>query len=182
MRMGFILSFLFLLLMTGVIFGWPNMVYCFPAPGDNVVGLGSSIGRVWAIDDSTLQIYELDNYDGNILNQFPVLGTTHPTGLAWGDSVLYYADGGTAILHAMSDDGSYLGSCDFSDSGIISIRGLGFNNYYPNLPEAVLIADDGSEVEVLGLGISVIALNLGMYIAAPALIGFKVNKIIKSRK
>ena len=44
------------------------------------------------------------------------------------------------------------------------------------------LADQGSEAEVLGLGISVIALNLGMYIAAPALIGFKVNKIIKSRK
>ena len=44
------------------------------------------------------------------------------------------------------------------------------------------LADEGSEVEVLGLGISVIALNLGMYIAAPALIGFKVNQIIKSRK
>jgi hypothetical protein len=44
------------------------------------------------------------------------------------------------------------------------------------------LADEGSESEVLGLGISVIALNLGMYIAAPALIGFKVNKIIKSRK
>jgi hypothetical protein len=44
------------------------------------------------------------------------------------------------------------------------------------------LADNGSEAEVLGLGISVIALNLGMYIAAPALIGFKVNKIIKSRK
>ena len=44
------------------------------------------------------------------------------------------------------------------------------------------LADDGSEVEVLGLGISVIALNLGMYIAAPALIGFKVNQIIKSKK
>ena len=44
------------------------------------------------------------------------------------------------------------------------------------------LADEGSEVEVLGLGISVIALNLGMYIAAPALIGFKVNQVIKSRK
>jgi len=44
------------------------------------------------------------------------------------------------------------------------------------------LADDGSESEVLGLGISVIALNLGMYIAAPALIGFKVHKHIKSRK
>jgi len=44
------------------------------------------------------------------------------------------------------------------------------------------LADDGSEAEVLGLGISVIALNLGMYIAVPALIGFKVNRHIKSRK
>ncbi len=145
MRMGFILSFLFLLLMTGVIFG-QHIVYCFPAPGDNVIGLGSSIGRVWAIDDGTLQIYELD-HSGSILNQFPVVGTTTPTGLAWGDSVLYYADGGTAILHAMSDDGSYLGSFDLSDSGIISIRGLGFNNNIdPYLPEALLITDDSMEV------------------------------------
>jgi len=44
------------------------------------------------------------------------------------------------------------------------------------------LAEDGSEVEVLGLGISVIVLNLGMYIAAPALIGFKVHNYFKSRK
>ncbi len=44
------------------------------------------------------------------------------------------------------------------------------------------LADDGSELEVLGLGLSVIALNIGMYIAAPALVGFKVNKHLKSRK
>ncbi len=44
------------------------------------------------------------------------------------------------------------------------------------------LADDGSEFDVLGLGISVIALNLGMYIAAPALIGFQVHKYFKSRK
>ncbi len=46
----------------------------------------------------------------------------------------------------------------------------------------ITLAEDGSEVEVLGLGISVIALNLGMYIAAPALIGFKVHNHFKSRK
>ena len=44
------------------------------------------------------------------------------------------------------------------------------------------LADSNSEVDVLGLGISVIALNLGMYVAAPALIGFKVNQYIKSRR
>ena len=44
------------------------------------------------------------------------------------------------------------------------------------------LADEGSEVDVLGLGLSVIALNLGMYIAVPALIGFKIHNRIKSRK
>jgi hypothetical protein len=43
------------------------------------------------------------------------------------------------------------------------------------------LADNGSESEVLGLGISVIALNLGMYIAAPALIGFKVHRYFKTK-
>ena len=44
------------------------------------------------------------------------------------------------------------------------------------------LAEDGSDAQVLGLGISVIALNLGMYIAAPTIIGFKVHKHLKSRK
>ena len=43
------------------------------------------------------------------------------------------------------------------------------------------LADEGSEAQVLGLGISVIALNLGMYIAAPAAVGFAVHKHLKSR-
>ena len=44
------------------------------------------------------------------------------------------------------------------------------------------LAEDGSEAQVLGLGISVIVLNLGMYIAAPVVVGFKVHKHLKSRK
>ncbi len=44
------------------------------------------------------------------------------------------------------------------------------------------LADEGSEEQVLGLGISVIALNLGMYIAAPAAIAFTARKHFKSRK
>ena len=43
------------------------------------------------------------------------------------------------------------------------------------------LAENGSEAEVLGLGISVILLNLGMYIAAPALVGFTIHKRLKSR-
>ena len=40
------------------------------------------------------------------------------------------------------------------------------------------LAEDGSEVEVLGLGISVIALNLAMYIAAPAVVAWQVKRRI----
>ncbi len=43
------------------------------------------------------------------------------------------------------------------------------------------LAEEGSELEVLGLGISVIALNLGMYVAAPVAIGFTSHRYIKSR-
>ena len=42
-------------------------------------------------------------------------------------------------------------------------------------------ADVGSEAEVLGLGMSVIALNLGMYVVAPALAGFTIHRRIRSR-
>ena len=44
------------------------------------------------------------------------------------------------------------------------------------------LAEDGSEAEVLGLGISVIALNLGMYITAPAAVGFAAYRYVKSRR
>jgi hypothetical protein len=43
------------------------------------------------------------------------------------------------------------------------------------------LAEDGNDAQVLGLGISVIALNLGMYIAAPAAIGFTIHRQLKSK-
>ena len=52
----------------------------------------------------------------------------------------------------------------------------------PMLSTLSIMENTNSESEVLGLGLSVIALNLGMYIAAPALIGMKIHQQIKSRK
>ena len=43
------------------------------------------------------------------------------------------------------------------------------------------LADEGSESSVLGFGISVIALNLGMYVVAPAVIGFRFKSYLKSQ-
>ena len=42
------------------------------------------------------------------------------------------------------------------------------------------LAEDGNEFQVIGLGASVIVLNLGMYIAAPALVGITIHKRLKS--
>ena len=52
----------------------------------------------------------------------------------------------------------------------------------PMLSSLAIMENAESESEVLGLGLSVIALNLGMYLAAPALIGMKVHQQIKSRE
>ncbi len=43
------------------------------------------------------------------------------------------------------------------------------------------LAEEGSESQVLALGISVIALNLGMYIAAPAVVGLKIRGHFKAK-
>ena len=42
-------------------------------------------------------------------------------------------------------------------------------------------AEDGNDAQVLGLGLSVIALNLGLYIAAPAAVGITIQRKIKSK-
>ena len=51
----------------------------------------------------------------------------------------------------------------------------------PMLSTLAIMESAETESEVLGLGLSVIALNLGMYIAAPELIAMKVNQQIRSR-
>jgi hypothetical protein len=43
------------------------------------------------------------------------------------------------------------------------------------------LAEEGNDSQVLGLGISVIALNLGMYVAAPAAIGFTIHRKLQTK-
>ena len=52
----------------------------------------------------------------------------------------------------------------------------------PMLSTLSLMENANSESEVLGFGLSVIALNLGMYIAAPAIIFYGISKKVKSVK
>ena len=52
----------------------------------------------------------------------------------------------------------------------------------PMLSSLAIMENADSESEVLGLGLSVIALNLGMYIAAPAMMFYGISKKVKSVK
>jgi hypothetical protein len=47
----------------------------------------------------------------------------------------------------------------------------------PMLSSLAIMENANSESEVLGLGLSVIALNLGMYIALPAILFVGIRKI-----
>ena len=51
----------------------------------------------------------------------------------------------------------------------------------PMLSTLAIMENANSESEVLGLGLSVIALNLGMYIVAPTVAGFAVHRRYKSQ-
>ena len=44
------------------------------------------------------------------------------------------------------------------------------------------LVDEGSETEVLGYGISIIALNLGMYIVAPIGAVFGIKRYLKGMR
>ena len=52
----------------------------------------------------------------------------------------------------------------------------------PMLSTLAIMENAESESEVLGLGLSVIVLNLGMYIAAPAMMFYGISKKVKSVK
>ena len=52
----------------------------------------------------------------------------------------------------------------------------------PMLSSLAIMENADSESEVLGLGLSVIVLNLGMYIAAPAMMFYGISKKVKSVK
>ena len=52
----------------------------------------------------------------------------------------------------------------------------------PMLSTLTVMENAETEVEVLGLGMSGIALNIGMYVAAPAMMFYGISKKIKSVK
>ncbi len=134
------MKFLFsIFLCTVTAIAWES---AFSLPDGYVTGIGTGEDMVWAVDSVTMLIYGFESeYPYDLVESLPVEGATDPVGLAWCDSVLYYAQSGTAILHGMQTNGSYIGSWDFSGYGIQEISGVGWNHDDLYTTPCFLIAD-----------------------------------------
>ena len=96
----------------------------FPAPSANISGLAFN-GLVWALDSLDCMIYGVHFWTGAPIDTVELPPLPNPAvGLAAYSNTLWFAESGTALIHAIDLDGNLIGSWDFSDSGIQSISGL----------------------------------------------------------
>ncbi len=122
----------------------------FPAPSDNITGLALNDPiEVLALDPVEGVIYKIDNWTGAVLETISLPSTPNPAvGLARGDSGIWYAEQGTALIHKIDGDGTLLATYDYSDSGVVSISGLdiGSDNHYPHPTWALYFIDSATQI------------------------------------
>ena len=99
------------------------------------------------------------------------------------DNKLMNTEAGSAFLGAFNEAyysfSPYIADMERENPYFKEIVKVGLT---PMLSTLSLMENANSESEVLGFGLSVIALNLGMYIAAPAIIFYGISKKVKSVK
>ncbi len=123
-----------------------SILTTFDVPYGYITGLATDDHLVWAIDSITCSIYGFDGWAGTMEKSFPVIGTDSPVGLAYIDSLLYFAESGTAIMYAMDTNGGYIDSWDLSSLGVQSITGLGWEHADDRYDTGILIGDIGSHI------------------------------------
>ena len=123
-----------------------SILTTFDVPYGCITGLATDESLVWAIDSVTCLIYGFDGWAGTMEESFPVIGTDSPVGLTYVDSLLYFAESGTATMHAMDTKGNYIDNWDLSSLGVQSITGLGWNHEEDRYDTGLLIADIGSHI------------------------------------
>ncbi|MBN1433686.1 hypothetical protein JW921_02930 [Candidatus Fermentibacterales bacterium] len=85
------------------------------APDTNVSGLAwSDSDMLWAVDETTDYVYEVDPDDGSVLSSFYFAhsSTYVPNGLAYGQNLVYVAawnNGTTAYIYKYTPGGAYQG-------------------------------------------------------------------------
>ncbi len=96
--------------------------WSFPAPSENISGLAG----LYVLDSLDCLIYVVEDVTGAVLDTIELPPLSNPAvGLAANTDSLWFAESGTAIIHAIDYDGNLLGSWDFSDTGIQTISGIG---------------------------------------------------------
>ncbi len=100
----------------------------FNAPCGNISGLAYAVysGHVMVLDSLMNRVYLIDDWTGTVFSiiDLPVYSSP-PVGLASMDSLIYFSESGTALVHAVDFAGNPVAVYDFSDSGPVSISGLG---------------------------------------------------------
>lgn len=99
----------------------------FPAPCSNISGLACTGNGVLVLDALELNLYRVNGWTGEVYSIVSLPGSVSmPVGLGVMDSTVYFAENGTALIHSMMLDGTYLDTWNFADSGLVSITGIDF--------------------------------------------------------
>ncbi|GEM_PF-1832829 len=99
--------------------------WSFPAPSSHITGLACDYVTVYALDSLDCMVYALHYSTGALQDavQLPSM-EGKAVGLALLGDTLYFAESGTAIVHAMTTGGEPAGTWDYAGSGVSSITGL----------------------------------------------------------
>ncbi|MCK5785295.1 MAG: hypothetical protein KAH54_01910 [Candidatus Sabulitectum sp.] len=111
----------------------------FPAPSDNISGLGYN-GMVWALDSLDCAVYGVDWWTGVPYDTVPLPPLDNPAvGLGVSPDGFWFAESGTAVIHSIDFDGNLLSTFDLSDSGVQSVSGVDYFHWSPSFPYLWLI-------------------------------------------
>jgi hypothetical protein len=99
--------------------------WSLPAPSEHITGLACCGTTVYAVDSLDCMVYAV-NYHTGVLQGTVQLPTMEKkaVGLALSGDTLYFAESGTAVVHAMTTGGQSAGIWDYSSHGISCITGL----------------------------------------------------------
>ena len=120
--------------------------WSFPAPCDHIAGLAAGMSTVYALDSLECKVYSVNYMTGAFQGVVQLPATDNrPVGLAILDDTLYFAESGTAIVHAVTTAGQPAGVWDFSGSGIAAITGLD-EGYWGGVPRLFFIDSPTSTI------------------------------------
>lgn len=87
------------------------------APGNNITGLAYYDGYLWAVDQVSDYVYKVDPATGDVVSSFQCTPPSgfHPTGLAYGQNLVYvgmWNNGTSGYVYKYTPTGGYAGAVD----------------------------------------------------------------------